>query len=332
MTQPTSPLEPDDVVGAKGEAWQDEPGRGQIIEFPPRPVGPYPPPLSETQRVRVLWLGGAAVVAFALVGGALWWRLASPRPSSTALDLPASSAPRLPAPLSLDTAVPPAEASEPAADATGAPPNGGLSQLPAPDLAPVLATLPDDDPIMPVAPGAASPPSSTTARSGSATLVFDSGTGPGVVVAGTGPAASVIEPGAARGRDLSATVSKGTLVPAILETPIDGAKPGFVRAMVATDVRSFDGKTLLIPRSSRLSGRYTVKTTAGQQRAYVSWTRLVRPDGRSSAINAPGGGSAPLVSVVGSLATGSGKDAVRLRQGEPIRVFAARDLNLSSRR
>lgn len=175
----------------------------------------------------------------------------------------------------------------------------------------------------------------------------------------------------------STTVTQGTLIPAILETAIDTNVPGFVRAVVSQDVRSFDGSRVLIPRSSRLIGQYQSGMQNGQKRAYVIWTRLIRPDGASVNLASPavgfdgttglegkvsGGGffsrfgSAMLLSVVGGLGTlatggassviigGAGSSAataaaeqdgkrgptVRVRIGEPIRIFTGRDLDFSS--
>ncbi|GGC32789.1 hypothetical protein GCM10011371_20280 [Novosphingobium marinum] len=173
--------------------------------------------------------------------------------------------------------------------------------------------------------------------------------------------------------DPKTTVTQGTLIPAVLETAINTDVPGYVRAVVSTDVRSFDGTRVLVPRSSRLIGQYKSGLQAGQKRAFVIWTRLIRPDGVSVDLASPaigfGGetglagkvnshffqrfGSAMLLSVIGGLTTltgnagvviaGGGQSAaaaavqqngqmgptVRVRQGEPIRVFTAKDLDFS---
>ena len=171
------------------------------------------------------------------------------------------------------------------------------------------------------------------------------------------------------------TVVQGTLIPAVLETGINSDLPGYVRALVSQDVRSFDGSRVLIPRSSRLIGQYRSGLAAGQTRTYVLWSRLIRPDGASVALASPATdesgttgltgevqshffkrfGSALLLSVVGAagaiatggasmLVAGGGAGAasaaaqqngsipptVRVPQGQPIRVFTARDLDFST--
>jgi type IV secretion system protein VirB10 len=158
----------------------------------------------------------------------------------------------------------------------------------------------------------------------------------------------------------------------VLETAIDSDLPGYVRAVVSQDVRSFDGSRVLIPRSSRLIGEYKSGLQQGQTRAYVVWSRLIRPDGvsvalASPAVDAQGAtglagevdnhflkrfGSSLLLSVIGAagavgrggvtIATGdsaasvaaqrdgSRAPTIRVRQGQPIRIFTARDLNFAS--
>ena len=85
----------------------------------------------------------------------------------------------------------------------------------------------------------------------------------------------------------AATVPAGTLIPAVLETALDSSRPGFARAIVSRDVAGFDGSRVLIPRGSRLFGEYQTELAAGQNRATVQWTRLVRPDGVTIALDSP---------------------------------------------
>ncbi len=206
--------------------------------------------------------------------------------------------------------------------------------------------------------GAAVPaaPEGTTAGAG------DFASRVGGVGGGTAQAKAMVNP--------QTTVTQGTLIPAVLETAINTDVPGFVRAVVSQDVRSFDGTRVLVPRSSRLIGQYQSGLQGGQKRAYVIWTRLIRPDGASVNLASPAVGfdgttglagsvnshffkrfgSAMLLSVIGGLATGGASvvlgggasaastalqqdgqiaPTVRVRQGEPIRVFTARDLDFS---
>ena len=281
---------------------------------------------------------------------------------------------------------PPPSAAAPAA-ATNQP-NEQLAATPRPDPAPqpVLAAQPE--------PGLASNPYSNP------TVVYDAGNSTATLaaaepaVAGEAAAAGTSggsandfasriggvggAPAQARAMvNPTTTVTQGTLIPAILETAIDTNVPGYVRAVVSQDVRSFDGTKVLVPRSSRLIGQYQSGLQNGQRRAYVIWTRLIRPDGASVNLASPAVGfdgttglagkvsgasffkrfgSAMLLSVVGgvgSLATGGAAGVliggasssaaataaqqdgqrgptVRVRQGEPIRIFTARDLDFSA--
>ena len=81
---------------------------------------------------------------------------------------------------------------------------------------------------------------------------------------------------------------QGTIIPGVLETAINSDLPGFTRAVVSRDVLSFDGKAILIPRGSRLIGQYKSAVALGQSRAFIIWTRVIRPDGVSIQIGSPG--------------------------------------------
>lgn len=339
----------------------------QVIDLATRNVLPQ-----VTQRKKADGLGLAAgVLIVAALGGLTLWSMDSVRNS------PEGANPGQPGAVP-QPAVPAPAAVAPAAVAP-AQPAVAPAELPAPAPAPVLSAAPGTNP-------SALPQGG---RYASPTVVFDAGSGAGVPVAGpageakagananddfaariggTGSTAS-----AARSFDPATTVTQGTLIPAVLETAIDTDVPGYVRAIVSTDVRSFDGRRVLVPRSSRLIGQYKSGLTSGQKRAYVIWTRLIRPDGVSVNLGSPaiafGGetglpgkvnshfferfGSAMLLSVVGGLSTiasggasvvvGGGSSAaaqavqngsqisptIRVRQGEPIRVFTAKDLDFS---
>ena len=127
--------------------------------------------------------------------------------------------------------------------------------------------------------------------------VQSAGNGPVLVIdttasraEGGANSAATGEPSAVRTTRLSRramTVPQGTLIPAVLETALDSTRPGHVRAIVSRDITGFDGRQILIPRGSRLFGEYQSDMAAGQNRALVQWTRLVRPDGVSVAIASP---------------------------------------------
>ncbi|MDL2351288.1 MAG: TrbI/VirB10 family protein [Pseudomonadota bacterium] len=85
----------------------------------------------------------------------------------------------------------------------------------------------------------------------------------------------------------SLTVQQGTVIQAVLETALDSNRPGFVRAIVSRDVRSFDGSRVLIPRGSRLFGEYKSDLGQGQSRVLVQWQKLTRPDGVQIALDSP---------------------------------------------
>ena len=178
--------------------------------------------------------------------------------------------------------------------------------------------------------------------------------------------------------DPARVVPQGAVIPAVLETAINSDLPGYTRAIVSRDIRSFDGTNILIPRGSRLIGQYKSGLTSGETRAFIIWDRLIRPDGLSVQLASPATddlgqagatgkvdthfakrfGSSVLLSVVNGLSTivsgkssstiviGTSSDAsgvmgealsndikipptIKVPQGAPIQVFAARDLDFN---
>lgn len=102
---------------------------------------------------------------------------------------------------------------------------------------------------------------------------------------GTGGATGRIRAG--RLENPAATVVQGTLINAVLETALDSSRPGQTRAVVTRDVYGFDGARILVPRGTRLYGVYEADVAQGQKRAQIRWTRLLRPDGVSVALDSP---------------------------------------------
>ena len=79
----------------------------------------------------------------------------------------------------------------------------------------------------------------------------------------------------------SNTIIQGTLIEATLETAISSQLPGDVAANVSYDVWSMDMSQVLIPRGSKLYGRYNSQIERGQRRVMIAWDRLVTADGQS---------------------------------------------------
>lgn len=329
-------------------------------------------PTVSQQKPKSDALGLAAGVAIVgLLGVVTLWSMDTSRMTQNAVEPAQTSAPAAAVPV-------PAVMPEPAEPD---------QQVAVPAPAPVPAGLTTPQGVLARDPGADA--AAQVNRLATPTVVFDASTlsieSPGASAgAATGNSASDFASRiggvggapakAVRMVDPSTTVTQGTLIPAVLETAINTDVPGYVRAVVSTDVRSFDGRRILVPRSSRLIGQYQSGLQAGQKRAYVIWTRLIRPDGVSVMLQSPGTdfsgetglpgkvnghffkrfGSAMLLSVIGGLTTvasagtniimGGGQSAasqavaadsqigptVRVRQGEPIRVFTARDLDFST--
>ncbi|MGN6357930.1 MAG: TrbI/VirB10 family protein [Novosphingobium sp.] len=332
----------------------------EIIDLATRSVLP-----TVTQRKgRSDGIGLAAGIAMVgLLGAVTLWTLDRSRnqaaPAAQALPPAVEVAPPVPA-----AAITPAAAPATPAPVLAAPPQS--APAPAPEANPALSpTVVFDASALPapaIAPGApviAGPGGAANQPGGN----DDFASRIGGVGGGPATATQMIDP--------KTTVTQGTLIPAVLETAIDTDVPGYVRAIVSADVRSFDGSRVLVPRSSRLIGQYKSGLQAGQKRAYVIWTRLIRPDGVSVNIASPAVafsgetglagkvdghfferfGSAMLLSVITGLSTlgnnpylmmggqsaaaaavgqsGQIGPTVRVRQGQPIRVFTARDLDFS---
>lgn len=87
--------------------------------------------------------------------------------------------------------------------------------------------------------------------------------------------------------DVSTRIIEGSVIPAVLETALNSDLPGYARAVVTRDVRGFDGSQVLVPRGSRLIGQYKAGVALGQSRAFVIWTRLIRPDGATVELASP---------------------------------------------
>lgn len=84
------------------------------------------------------------------------------------------------------------------------------------------------------------------------------------------------------------SLAQGTLISATLETQIASDLPGMIRAITSQNIYSEDGSNLLLPRGSRLIGQYTSAIAQGQERVFVVWQRVIRPDYIDIQLNSPG--------------------------------------------
>ena len=74
----------------------------------------------------------------------------------------------------------------------------------------------------------------------------------------------------------------GTLIPATLVTGINSDLPGQVIGQVTENVHdTVSGRYLLIPQGSKLIGTYDERQSFGDKRAFVTWSRLIFPNGNS---------------------------------------------------
>lgn len=332
-------------------------------------------PIVARQKSRRDSLGLAAGGAIALVlGCATFLSLNSGRHAPASAGTGVAVAPQARPGLPMAAPVPGKPMAMPQAATPAQPqptPMAGMAQAPATSAMPGMA--PGSAPVL-VFDGSSAPTATVTAGPNTPRTAE----GAPAMLAGAMPGGSAIgDNNSVHASKLAApasTVVQGTLIPAVLETAIDTDVPGYARAVVSQDVRSFDGSRVLIPRSSRLIGEYKGVTQAGQRRAFLMWTRLVRPDGVSIALASPaadfsgqagiGGqvnshffsrfGSSILLSILGgagSLFTGGASTVVvsggqsaasvaaqhdgnrpptiKVQQGQPIRVFTARDLIFS---
>lgn len=85
-------------------------------------------------------------------------------------------------------------------------------------------------------------------------------------------------------------VHEGSIIPAILQTAVNSDLPGMVTAMVTQDVvDSIHGRTVVIPRGSRIVGEYNSDVMQGQRRLLFAFHRIVFPDGRDVVLGSMGG-------------------------------------------
>lgn len=191
-------------------------------------------------------------------------------------------------------------------------PSAPMPPQPKPVIAPAVTpqASPQFYPSAPPPPMPAAEPAPSANRGEGQILLMDLGgaeapaaTGAAPPAAGNAPAGDDQAVRASIIRNRSSLVPQGTLIAAVLETPIDSSRSGLARAVVSRDVRGFDGTRILIPRGSRLIGEAQGDAQPGQKRVLVTWTRLIRPDGVAIRIGSPGADSLGGAGVTGRVNT-----------------------------
>jgi type IV secretion system protein VirB10 len=233
------------------------------------------------------WFAGGAIIAASLLFAALEARRqAASQAEARSGPFTSYAAPEAVPDLVIPTAPDERAATLPATGPWLEPGNqrarAGSVNLPPPVQAPARSYAPAYQPQPVYSDGNSSPPPPAVNGTAREDTAFDGAQSP------AGPA----EPGAGRVRagrldNPATTVMQGTLINAVLETALDSTRPGLARALVTRDVYGFDGKRLLIPRGTRLYGVYEADVAQGQKRAQIRWTRLLRPDGVTLALDSP---------------------------------------------
>jgi type IV secretion system protein VirB10 len=79
---------------------------------------------------------------------------------------------------------------------------------------------------------------------------------------------------------------RGTFIRCVLETRIITDMPGFTSCVVTEPVYSFTGKRLLLPKGSKVLGKYEMEPSG--PRVAVIWDRIVTPTGIDVNMASPG--------------------------------------------
>ncbi len=237
---------------------------------------------------------GWVIAAFALAAAILLFGLlesrreAQPEPQVRPRGEAATFSPE-PPPLYIPPAPPPPPQAAPVVERAPAP-----APAPAPDAPPRPIPAPPPQVVYQQPVPQPPPPARVAQEPSGPALVIDT-TAPAAGQSGAATPVGASGPGSQWGGRVRAstlanrtnTIAQGAMIPAVLETAFDSTSSGLARAIVSRDIRGFDGKKVLIPRGSRLVGEYGKEVAAGQNRAVITWTRLVRPDGVTIALDSP---------------------------------------------
>jgi type IV secretory pathway VirB10-like protein len=91
--------------------------------------------------------------------------------------------------------------------------------------------------------------------------------------------------------DLSFVVIGSSFIPCVLQNELISSVPGDSVCLVSRDVYSSDGKNILIPKYSKLSGPYKGDVSRGENRITNLFDRITTPDGIEIRMSAQGVGN-----------------------------------------
>jgi type IV secretion system protein VirB10 len=113
--------------------------------------------------------------------------------------------------------------------------------------------------------------------------------------------ADVVKAHATVNKRTDALAPQGFMIRAVLETAVQSDLAGMVRAITTEDVYSFDGRRVLIPKGTMLTGEYKSSLSRGQTRVFMIWTRMLRADGVSMMLGSIGTDSLGRSGVTGEV-------------------------------
>jgi type IV secretion system protein VirB10 len=179
-------------------------------------------------------------------------------------------------------------------------PRSVTAQRPDPPPIPVLPDEPEPPPPLPAREAA---PGERTARPDPRVEVMrrriadagglesgGQGAAPGVSADPSQGSSAVAASAAARPRKLGnpdGTMTRGTYLRCVLETRIISDLDGFASCVVTEPVYSFNGRNLLLPKGSKIFGRYAAGDFTNNRMAVV-WDRVLTPAGIDVTLSAPG--------------------------------------------
>ena len=88
--------------------------------------------------------------------------------------------------------------------------------------------------------------------------------------------------------DMSLVLGRGKLIDAVLETVINSDLGGEIRAIISRDVFSEKDKVILIPKGSKIFGKYATSTSSGSYgRVSIIWDRIDLTNGYTIEFDSP---------------------------------------------